>query len=46
MSIQDIIRRDGGATGSQPYECLTCGERYEVEYYVCPECNGFSVERG
>ncbi|RLM59617.1 hypothetical protein DVK02_02440 [Halobellus sp. Atlit-31R] len=27
-----------------PYACLGCGATYEVQYHVCPECGGFSVE--
>ncbi|WP_049987621.1 hypothetical protein [Halobellus rufus] len=26
------------------YHCLGCGSVYEVQYHVCPECGGFSVE--
>ncbi|SDX57049.1 hypothetical protein [Halobellus clavatus] len=29
---------------STPYACLGCGATYEVQYHVCPECGGFSVE--
>jgi rubrerythrin len=28
----------------RPFVCRGCGERYEVEYYTCPACDGFSVE--
>jgi len=35
------------ATGDreEPFVCCSCGERYEVEFHTCPECEGFSVER-
>jgi Zn finger protein HypA/HybF involved in hydrogenase expression len=26
------------------YTCLSCGVSYEVQYHVCPECGGYSVE--
>jgi hypothetical protein len=29
----------------RPYACLGCGTGYSVEYHVCPNCGGFSVER-
>ena len=28
-----------------PYVCRGCGTAYDVQYHVCPECGGFSVER-
>lgn len=28
-----------------PYTCQTCESAFAVEYYRCPECGGFSVER-
>ncbi|MDS0293438.1 hypothetical protein [Halogeometricum luteum] len=40
----------GGRTESMgnpefPYVCRGCGTAYDVQYHVCPECGGFSVER-
>ncbi len=34
------ILREGG-----PYECSGCGERFAIEYYSCPDCGGYRVER-
>ena len=28
----------------RPYHCKGCGTGFEVQYHVCPECGGFSVE--
>lgn len=27
------------------YECQGCGEAYELEYYSCPGCGSYRVER-
>ena len=27
------------------YICCGCGEAFDLEYYTCPECGGYSVER-
>lgn len=27
-----------------PYECLACGQTYDVQHYRCPECGSFRVE--
>lgn len=37
----------GGARTTEdesPYVCLGCSVAYDVEYHVCPNCGGFSVE--
>ena len=34
-----------GADRTAQYRCLGCESVYEVQYHVCPECGGFSVER-
>jgi lipopolysaccharide biosynthesis regulator YciM len=45
-----VLRRlDRLLRGREPaepiYECRSCGAAYEVRYFVCPECRGFSVDR-
>jgi hypothetical protein len=32
------------ALDEYPYVCRGCGTAYDVEYHVCPDCGGFSVE--
>lgn len=27
------------------YACLACETGYDIQYHVCPECGGYSVER-
>ncbi len=27
------------------YECQQCESQFEVEYYTCPDCGGYRVER-
>lgn len=29
----------------RPYECLQCGVYLDVEYYICPNCGSFSIDR-
>ena len=29
----------------QPYECQNCGARFQQEYYHCPECGGYNIDR-
>lgn len=46
MSVYDRLR--SAVTGESPefqYECQSCHSIFRVEYYTCPECNSFSVER-
>jgi ribosomal protein L37E len=38
--IRTAFRPDGG----NAYECRTCRESFDVQYHVCPSCEGFSVE--
>ncbi|WP_203229084.1 hypothetical protein [Halobellus captivus] len=32
------------AERSVQYRCQGCDSAYDVQYHVCPECGGFSVE--
>lgn len=32
-------------TGTPPYACKCCNSRFTVQYQVCPECGGYSIER-
>jgi len=34
----------GAQETTGPYTCLSCGASFEVQYHVCPECGGYSVE--
>lgn len=38
------IRAAVGSAGDEAYECRTCGASFGVQYHVCPDCDGFSVE--
>jgi len=31
---------------ARPYECQQCGNAFTVQYHSCPECGGYSIERG
>lgn len=33
-----------GPRSAGAYECKTCEESFDVQYHVCPACDGFSVE--
>jgi rRNA maturation endonuclease Nob1 len=28
-----------------PYECQTCGARFNTQRQVCPACGGYTIER-
>ena len=30
---------------TEPYLCPSCGARFELQYHVCPECGGYSIQR-
>lgn len=45
MSTPDALTKWIRKGTDRPYECRTCGATFELEHYVCPECDGFSVER-
>jgi rRNA maturation endonuclease Nob1 len=32
-------------TRNPPYACKCCDSRFAVQYQVCPECGGYSIER-
>ncbi len=29
---------------SSQYVCRSCGSGFDVQYHVCPECGGYSVD--
>ena len=31
---------------ARPYEYQQCGNAFTVQYHSCPECGGYSIERG
>ncbi|SFR47340.1 hypothetical protein [Halogeometricum limi] len=38
-------RSEASETSEFPYVCRGCGSAYDVQYHVCPDCGGFSVDR-
>lgn len=51
MTRKPIFQRLAGWSGlvgggeERPYECQTCGTRYELQHYVCPSCGSHAVDR-
>lgn len=46
MGILDTVTdRFRGEAPERPYECLRCGIELNVEYYTCPNCGSFSIDR-
>lgn len=33
----------GGRDTDASYECLACNARFDRQYQVCPECNGYDI---
>jgi rRNA maturation endonuclease Nob1 len=40
-----MVFTSGGQEESHPYMCLGCGVHFKVQRQVCPECDGYSIER-
>ena len=40
-----LTKRERPKTDDLVYVCRGCGEAFTLEYHVCPECGGYSVER-
>ena len=51
MSAFDRVRRlapfgvESDDRDARPYVCRGCGSEFTLWRHVCPECEGFSVER-
>jgi predicted RNA-binding Zn-ribbon protein involved in translation (DUF1610 family) len=46
MGILDtVVGRFKTEAPDRPYECLQCGVHLDVEYYICPNCGSFSIDR-
>lgn len=44
--VSKVTRLFGpGDAGNLQYECFGCGQGFKLEYYSCPECGSFRVER-
>jgi len=46
LALAGVGPRDAAEemTESAPYACKGCGTAFDVQYHVCPECGGYSVE--
>ncbi|WP_336021956.1 hypothetical protein [Halobellus salinisoli] len=47
LEFAGVGPRESVAAVDRPtrYQCLGCESIYAVQYHVCPDCGGFSVER-
>jgi rRNA maturation endonuclease Nob1 len=47
MSVLDTLREQfaGNDTTELPYERRACETRFTVQYQVCPECGGYTIDR-
>ncbi len=39
------VRSDSESETDCPYECRGCNAAFTVQYQVCPECGGYTIER-
>ena len=42
--LEKVTAAFGSDRRSNPYRCLTCETAFEVQYHVCPNCGGFSID--
>jgi rRNA maturation endonuclease Nob1 len=47
MSVLDTLREKLTADDATefPYECRVCESRFPVQYQVCPDCGGYTIDR-
>jgi rRNA maturation endonuclease Nob1 len=47
MGVLDRAKRASGLSSSksQPYICLNCETRFNVQYHTCPVCGTYDVRR-
>ncbi|WP_162991529.1 hypothetical protein [Halostella salina] len=49
MRLVERLRRIVGdstdGSDSQPYQCLNCGESFQLQRQRCPTCGGYRIER-
>lgn len=45
--INRLVARLGSAEKEEPrpYQCRTCQRQFARQYYICPACGGFRVDR-
>lgn len=43
-SLAEVVRWDGERDAPR-YQCIECHAEFRVEYYCCPECDCYRVDR-
>ncbi|WP_202614417.1 hypothetical protein [Halostella litorea] len=42
--LRRMVRADR-PDAQRPYQCLSCGQRFELQRQTCPQCGCYRIER-